>query len=101
MESVSQKVTTAQELIAAIANESIRHISVADTITDLPSVRLAPGQQMVGANDGATLVFADGVDGIQLSQDNHVENLRIEVNLRQRVIFNDTAVGTLGTLRLT
>src|SRR6266498_640674 len=100
MENVMRTVSTVGDLVAAAADEAIRRIVVEGEISGVPSLRLAPGQQLVGGSDGATLVFADGVDGLRLSRDNEVSRLRLRADPSRRAIFNDTAVDDLGTVRL-
>lgn len=94
-------VKTVDDVLAAAGDPAVRRIVVDSEIRDVPSLRLAPGQQLVGAGDDAALVFADGIDGMRLSKDNEVSLLRFEVAPERRAIFNDTGIGDLGTLRLT
>ena len=100
MENVMRTVSTVGDLVAAAADEAVRRIVVEGEISGVPSLRLAPGQQLVGGSDGAALGFADGVDGLRLSRDNEVSRLRLRADPSRRAIFNDTAVDDLGTVRL-
>jgi hypothetical protein len=45
-------------------------------------------------------VFGTGVDGVRLTRDNEISGLRIYADPDRRAVFNDTAVQTLGTIRL-
>jgi hypothetical protein len=93
-------VATADQLAAAAGDPAVLQIVVAGTIAPAPSMRLAAGQRLVGAGDGAVLAFVDGVDGVQLSSDNTVAGIELRVATDRRAIFNDTDVADLGTLRL-
>lgn len=69
MDSLTKTVTSVGELIAATRDGGVRRILVSDKVTDAPSIRLATGQHLVGAADGAAIVFHTGVDGLQLTTD--------------------------------
>lgn len=94
------RVSTADELLAAAADASVRHITVTVELTGVPTLRLSPGQMLSGADPQLSIRFAAGQDGLQLSTDNHVENLRLVADPARRAIFNDTAVEQLGRLVL-
>jgi hypothetical protein len=98
---VSKAVSALEDLVAAVGDETVRLVIVEGEIVGAPSLRLAPGQQLMGAGEDAAVVFADGVDGVQISRDNEVAHLRLQVEPRSRAIFNDSAVHDLGTMRLT
>jgi hypothetical protein len=53
-----------------------------------------------GADRRATIAFAGGADGLQLSSDNQVDGLCLEADPGQRAIFNDTSVASLGRIEL-
>jgi hypothetical protein len=89
-----------EELMAAAGDETVRRIVVEGEIAGVPSFRLAPGRQLVGAAKSAALVFADGADGVEISRDNEVAHIRLQVAPRLRAIFNDTEVDELGVVRL-
>jgi hypothetical protein len=95
-----KSVSTSNALVAATKDGSVREIVVSGHLTDTPSVRLSPGQALRGADKNATITFADGVDGIQLSSDNRIDGLRLEAAPKQRAIFNDTTVASLGRIEL-
>lgn len=96
----SKTVTTAAELASALDDHAVERIIVAGRITGVSSVRLAPGRQLTGGDRGATLVFADGEDGVCLSRDNEVAALGLQVAADRRAVYNDPAVADLGTLQL-
>ncbi len=79
---------------------SVRHVVVRGHIANAPSVRLAPGQSIIGEADDASISFAPDTDGLQLSSDNEVRSLRLEASLDKRALFNDTSVDSLGCIRL-
>ena len=66
------KVASVEELQQALADDHAADIVVAGAIQRVPTFRLAPGRNLVGADDRAALVFLDGADGIQLTRDNRV-----------------------------
>ena len=60
-------VSTRAELLAALQDPDAGAISVSTDLTELPTLRLLPGQALTGANDAVTLRFAAGQDGVQLT----------------------------------
>jgi hypothetical protein len=100
MDDVVRTVSTVDGLVAAVGDGAVGRIVVEGQISGAPSLRLAPGQRMVGGSDGAEVVFADGVDGVRLSRDNEVSRLRLRAAPARRSICNDTAMDDLGTMRL-
>lgn len=55
---------------------------------------------MHGEDEGAEIHFVAGIDGLQLTSDNAVRNVHVEVTPDRRAIFNDTGVDTLGHVTL-
>jgi hypothetical protein len=94
-------VATLKDLVSATGDGSVQRIMVIGTITGAPSIRLAPGQQLVGQGTGAGIVFISGVDGLQLTSANTVCGLKLETQPDKRAIFNDTSVSTFATITLT
>ncbi|HEY8009959.1 MAG TPA: hypothetical protein VIE67_03075 [Rudaea sp.] len=92
--------TTADDLVAAAKDADAGPIVVRGLLTDVPSIRLAPGQTLQGENDLAEISFARGIDGLQLSSDNQVSGIRLDASPEKRAIFNDTGVDSLGRIRL-
>ncbi|HEU4783391.1 MAG TPA: hypothetical protein VFS83_08645 [Ktedonobacterales bacterium] len=90
--------TTASQLVAAAGDATIGKIVISSQISDVPTFRLAPDQSLEGADDLATITFAGEAEGIQLSSNNRLHNLRLHVAPERRAIFNDTSVETLGEL---
>ena len=80
--------TTADELIALTRDASVRRIVVRGDLADAPSVRLSPGQSLQGEGDQAGITFASGIDGLQLSSDNRVRDIRLHASPDRRAIFN-------------
>ncbi len=100
MTSEERMVSTPGELIEAARNREIRKIKVSGSLTDVPSVRLSPGQALWGEGDRAEICFTAGVDGLQLTTDNEVRNIRLSAAPDKRSVFNDTSVESLGRLTL-
>jgi hypothetical protein len=100
MDISARTVSTVDELVAAVGDDAVRRITVEGQIAGAPTLRLAPGQQLVGGEEGTAVVFADGVEGLQVTRDNEVSRIRLQVEPRLRAIFNDTSVDDLGTVRL-
>jgi|GEM_PF-2100079 hypothetical protein len=100
--SASQKVvvTTGDAFVAATQDKNVQEIVASGHLTGVPSVRLSPGQGLHGADKNATITFANGADGVQLSSDNRIVGLRLEVAPNKRAVFNDTTVTSLGRIEL-
>lgn len=98
--SPDRHVATIDELVAACRDAGARRIIVDGELENAPSIRLAPGQALLGNGERASIAFADGVDGLQLTTDNEVSGLRLTASSDKRVIFNDTRVERLGRMRL-
>lgn len=92
--------TSADELIAALHDPGLTTILVSGTITGAPTLRLAPGQRLIGKEPGARIAFAPGVDGLQLTTENQVRGLTLQASPERRAIWNDTTVSSLGTIAL-
>jgi hypothetical protein len=95
-----RKVSSTAELLSAAADESVREICVTGPLAGLPTLRLAPGQSLVGEGASAGLAFAAGVDGVGLSRDNAVRALSLSTDVDRRALFNDTGQTTLGRIEL-
>ena len=100
MATQERKITTSAELLTAVEDSSTKTIVIAANLGNLPSFRLLPGQSLTAAGSHATLRFADGQDGLQLSADNQVESVKLVTDPARRAIFNDTKMGQLGRLVL-
>jgi hypothetical protein len=98
MDTQQQVVTTSDELVAATKNAMVRHITVRGNLSNTPSIRLTPRQQLIGEGDQAEILFLTGIDGLQLSSDNQVRSLHLRTSPDKRAIFNDTTVDSLGHL---
>jgi hypothetical protein len=93
-------VATVADLIAATKDASARQIVVRGELVEAPSLRLARGQSLLGEDDHAGISFASGTDGLQLSSDNRLQNIRLHTAPEKRAIFNDTSVDSLGQIEL-
>lgn len=92
--------TTVDELVALSKDTGVRQIVVRGGLADVPSVRLSPGQSLRGEDESSTITFAEGTDGLQLSSDNRIHDIRLHASADKRAIFNDTGVDSLGDIEL-
>ena len=100
MNSNEKSAATAEEFVALTKDKSIQRIVVVGDLINVPSVRLAPGQLLRGQHERSSVTFAAGVDGLQLSSDNRIHNIRLNASEDKRAIFNDTSVESLGRIEL-
>jgi hypothetical protein len=98
MNASERTVETVEALIAATKDGGLQRIAVKGNLANAPSVRLSPGQAIRGI-DGV-INFAAGSDGLQLSSDNCVRDIRLNASPDKRAIFNDTSVASLGEIEL-
>jgi hypothetical protein len=91
---------TAEELVTLTKDASVQRIVVHGDLINVPSVRLAPGQSLRGEHEHSSITFAVGVEGLQLSSDNRIHNIRLQASPDKRAIFNDTLVASLGRIEL-
>ena len=91
-------VSSTNALVAAAANPEIGRILVSSDLFGVPTIELAAGQTLRGANPGIKLHFDTARDGVRLSRDNRVEDLELVADPGRRVIFNDITVADLGRL---
>lgn len=101
MTSVEHQVSSVADLVAATQDANAASIVIRGRLSNVPSIRLAPGQVLQGEGDDAVIAFAAGVDGLQLSSDNQVRNIQLDASPEKRAIFNDTSVDSLGRMWLT
>lgn len=87
------RVSSVAELMDALA--SAGDIGVNGSLTGMPMISLRPGVSL----RGGSLRF--GAKGIRLSSDNRIEDVTVIVPDWELAIFNDTAVSSLGHIRLT
>ncbi|GAB2557995.1 hypothetical protein [Rhodanobacter koreensis] len=100
MSASSIVVGSVAELVRAAQDPGIRQIVVDGELTEVPALRLSPGQVLLGQGDDAALIFAAGIDGLQLTSDNEVHGLHLVASADRRAIYNDTQVESLGRLVL-
>ena len=74
----SKTAASLDELLAAASDEKVSRIVVRGTIADAPSIRLSPGQQLVGEHENASILFRPDGDGLQLTSDNEVRTIRLQ-----------------------
>ncbi|MER6936253.1 hypothetical protein [Nocardioides sp. NPDC000441] len=92
--------TTSQALVDATQSGCEQTIVVDGDLTNVPSFALAPGQNLTASSSGGSIAFAPGSDGVQITQDNRVSNLRLATDTTQRAVYNDTTVENLGEVAL-
>jgi hypothetical protein len=95
-----RNVSTVDELLAAIRDQHIKIITVSRDLSDVPSLRLGPGQALRGDAEVGSIRFHAGQDGVQLSSDNEVSALTLVCDTDRRAVFNDTSEAYLGRLEL-
>jgi hypothetical protein len=100
MNSKTALVTSVEQLLEATQNDRVEQIIVRGEISHVPSLRLSPGQHLVGETNGAALLFRPEIDGLQITTDNEIRDLRLQVSPQRRALFNDSGVQTLGRLML-
>jgi hypothetical protein len=66
----------------------------------VPTVRLSPGQSLRGEDEQSSVSFTAGIDGLQLTSDNRIHNIRLYASPDKRSIFNDATVDSLGRIEL-
>jgi hypothetical protein len=93
-------VSTCTDFLAALRDDAARIIAVEATLTSVPSFSLPPGKSIEGRGEGVQIRFADGEEGVVLTRDNGVANLRLETGHARAAILNDTSVPSLGIIRL-
>jgi hypothetical protein len=99
-ERTTQSADTVEKLVTATKDACIRRIVVRGDLPDAPSIRLSPGQSLRGESDESKITFADGTDGLQISSDNRIHNIRLHASPDRRALFNDTTVDSLGRIEL-
>src|SRR5258708_12794653 len=92
MSSPPQFIATAEQLVALTKEPRARHLVVCGNLANVPSFRLAPGQTLTGNGDNASISFAKGIDGLQLSSDHEVRNLLLKASARRRAPLHTTHV---------
>jgi hypothetical protein len=100
MDARQRNVSTTEDLVAAAADQEVRRIVVSAELSRVPTLRLLPGQTLIGEGPPAVLRFAAGQHGVRLSTDNQVEGLQLSSDHDKCAVFNDTSVETLGRLSL-
>lgn len=97
--STLRTVHSVEDLVRAVSDALVREIRVIGRITDVPTLRLRPGQQLYG--DGtAVLVFVGQSDGVVLSAENTVAGIALHADADARAISNDTSHASFGQFTL-
>jgi hypothetical protein len=93
-------VSTLAEFFVAIEDEEAAIVALDTDLTSVPSFTLPPGKSIQGRGTDVRILFAQDQDGLVLTRDNRIVNLRLETQPERRAIFNDTSVTSFGTMRL-
>ncbi|MBV8453581.1 MAG: hypothetical protein JOZ29_15115 [Deltaproteobacteria bacterium] len=97
----SLTVATVEQLLEAIQNPNLGLIRIEGFLSDVPSFRLSPHQEIRGLSmEASGLTFREGNDGIALSSDNAVSSLTLVTSPDRCAIWNDDSVIDLGSLYL-
>jgi hypothetical protein len=97
----SVTVTSVEQLLEAVQNSNLGLISIEGFLSDVPSFRLSPHQEIRGLSmETSGLKFREGNDGIALSSDNAVSSLTLVTSPDRCAIWNDDSVIDLGSLSL-
>lgn len=95
-----RRVSSGPELLAAVGDPGVAQIVVVSDLTDVPTLRFAPGQGLRGEHERVSVRFKPGQDGVQLSTNNALSDLTLATEPDRAAVFNDTAVDGLGILQL-
>jgi hypothetical protein len=87
-------------LVAAVGDAGARQIAVQGRLTEVPTLRLQPGQSLRGTTPDAALIFRAGMDGVMLSCGNEVAAICLETSPDQRSLFNDMSRESFEQLTL-
>jgi hypothetical protein len=99
-EQKTRTASTPAELVAALQDNAIKTVVVEGTLASVPSLMLRPGKAIEGLDTDARIVFAPGEDGVALTSNNSLANIRLQTDRARAAILNDTSVSSLGTVRL-
>jgi NADPH:quinone reductase-like Zn-dependent oxidoreductase len=91
-------VSTVEQLVDAVHGSNGERIIVDGHLREVPSICLAPGLTVAGADDAAGITFASGSDGLQHTADNSLRHLSLHTAPERRAVFNDTELESLGRI---
>ena len=95
-----REASTAEDLLAALADPAVQRITVTANLSELPTLALQSGQALLGGVARPILRFAAGQDGVRLSADNALEELDLVTDPDCCAVCNDTTVDGLGRILL-
>jgi hypothetical protein len=94
-------VRTDEDLLDAASDPSVTTISLANDLSELTSICLAPGVHLRGIGSARPILrFAAGTDGVCVSSANTIADLDLFASDNQCAILNDESVNSLGTLTI-
>jgi hypothetical protein len=100
MIAAERRVTTVSELADAVSDRDVSTIFITGGLGDVPTLRLSPGQGIIGGDHRPTLRFQPGTDGLCMTADNTVQNLRLVADPDRCAVLNDMEIADLGRLVL-
>jgi hypothetical protein len=94
-------VDSVPELVQALADNTVKTITIAQDLAEVPAMRLAPGTALRGRpGSRSVLRFVEQAEGLCLSSNNLVSNLDLFVSPERLAIWNDETDPSLGRLAL-
>ncbi|WP_071633988.1 hypothetical protein [Brucella cytisi] len=81
-------------------HQEAAYIEVEGRITNLPSLKLSPGTQILGAGPNVELHFKEGLPGLLLSADHQIADLRLVTDETQIALGLADDADDLGTLTI-
>ena len=91
-------VRTRAELVEAVTAAEC-DVEVEGGIDEAPPLKLAPGRALRGGA-AAAIRFAAGGEGVQLTSDNHIEEIALLADPERQAIYNDTGAPGFGRLSI-
>ena len=93
-------ITTAESLIAATKDTSVRQLIIEQDLEALPTIALLPGQELRSKGARSTLTFLPDSDGLQVSANNCVVDIDLRASSDKRALFNSCEVTDIGRIEL-
>jgi len=101
MDRRTRLVASTDQLVLATRDSHVEQIIVTADLDDIPSLWLRPGQSLHSSSKARpTLTFRESTDGLQVSSNNTIGDLRLVASPERRAIWNDGTVEDLGNISL-
>jgi hypothetical protein len=94
----SATVSTLDELFVALEDDAVETVALVSDLVAVPSFVLPPGKALEGRGTAIRIAFTEKGDGLVLTRDNRLANVRLETESDRCAILNDTSVPTLGRM---